>query len=489
MNEGASPATATPDGNPRPPVEHVLLDLRGKIQPRSVRGRYASWRVAMVLFTQAIFYGLPWLNWNGRQALLFDLSARKFHIFWLTLWPQDIVYLAALLIISALSLFLFTALAGRLFCGYACPQTVYTEIFMWIERQVEGDRQARLRLDKAPWTARKTRLKVTKHAAWFAVAVWTGFTFIGYFAPIRDLGHALVTLQLSYWQGFWMLLFGFATWGNAGFLRESVCKYMCPYARFQSVMFDPDTLLVTYDQRRGDPRGGRSRQLDHRAAGLGDCVDCSLCVQVCPTGIDIRNGLQYMCIGCGACIDACSQVMKKMRYPAGLIRYTSETALRQAGGDADLGRHWRRALRRPRVLVYAAVIALLVIGLQLALAMRNPLRLDLIRDRGILAREVAGGLIENVYQLQLINTASRPLTLRLQASGLPDMTVEFVRGGAGEVAEIAAESNRLLPIRLRVPAGAASPGAHPVQVQAVEVEAASAAPIRARESTSFYIPE
>ncbi|ARP94986.1 cytochrome c oxidase accessory protein CcoG [Bordetella genomosp. 13] len=458
---------------------HVMHDMRGKIYARSVQGRYARWRVIMVLLTQAVFYGTPWLQWNDRQAVLFDLGARKFYLFGLVLWPQDVVYLAALLIISALSLFLFTAIAGRLFCAYACPQTVYTEIFMWIERKVEGDRIARIRLDSAPFSLRKLRIKATKHAAWLAVAGWTGYTFIGYFAPIRELGMAAVTLQLGPWQWFWMLFYSFATWGNAGFMRETVCKYMCPYARFQSVMVDRDTLVVTYDRERGDPRGGRSRKADHHAAGLGDCVDCHLCVQVCPTGIDIRDGLQYMCIGCGACIDACEPVMDKMQYPRGLIRYTSERAMQSR-------RPGVRVLR-PRVLAYGALLLVLASGLMAALAMRNPLRMDVLRDRGVLGREVAGGLVENVYQLQLINTSREPLSLRLSASGMDGLTVLAGREGTDTVL-VPPESNRLMPLALRAPLGASGPGAHPIRLRAQSRQASGFA-VRVEEPSSFYIPE
>jgi cytochrome c oxidase accessory protein FixG len=310
-------------------VEQTLVDIRQKIYARSVLGWFARWRIALVVLTQALFYGLPWVNWNDRQAVLFDLGARKFYIFGMVLWPQDVIYLTLLLIISALGLFLFTAVAGRLFCGYACPQTVYTEIFMWIERRIEGDRIARIRLDESPLSLHKVRVKTIKHLLWLVVAVWTGFSFIGYFAPIRGLMADLMAFALGPWQWFWLLFYSFATWGNAGFLREQVCKYMCPYARFQSVMVDRDTLVVTYDKARGDPRGARSKKVDYKAQGLGDCVDCSICVQVCPTGIDIRDGLQYMCIGCGACVDACNEVMNKLEYPTGLIRYTSERALQE----------------------------------------------------------------------------------------------------------------------------------------------------------------
>ena len=367
------------------PEEVALYEIRKKIYPRAVHGSFARWRWGLVFLTQAVFYGLPWLTWNGRQAVLFDLGARKFYIFGLVFWPQDVIYLSVLLILSALSLFLFTAVAGRLWCGYACPQTVYTEVFSWIERKIEGDRLARIRLDAAPLSLEKIAIKALKHTAWFVIALWTGYTFVGYFTPIHDLGIHAITWQLGPWEFFWILFYGFATYGDAGFLREQVCKYMCPYARFQSVMFDKDTLVITYDPERGEPRGPRSKAVNPRHKGLGDCIDCSICVQVCPTGIDIRNGLQYECIGCGACIDGCNQVMDKMGYPPGLIRYTTENAL-ALGYDTKA--MWRRVFRA-RTLAYAAVL-LAIVGVTVgSLAMKNPLKADIIRDRGALAREAA----------------------------------------------------------------------------------------------------
>ena len=429
--------------------------MRSKIYPRSVSGIF-RWRIAFVFLTQLIFYGLPWLQWNGRQAVLFDLGARKFYLFGLVLWPQDVVYLAVLLVISALALFLFTAVAGRLFCGYACPQTVYTEIFMWVERKVEGDRVARMRLDESPWTWRKARLKVTKHFLWIALAWWTGSTFIGYFAPIRELGHELFALQLGPWQWFWMLFYGFATWGNAGFMREAVCKYMCPYARFQSVMVDPDTFVVTLRQAPRRSAGRPVAQGRPQGRGMGDCVDCSLCVQVCPTGIDIRDGLQYMCIGCGACVDVCDQVMDKMQYEPGLIRYTSERAML----DGLSAKSARSHLLRPRVLIYGTLILALAVAFVVSLAMRNPLRVDIIRDRGALGREVAGGMIENVYRLQIINTSDQPMHLRLTAEGMPGLTVLAGQQGSDTV-DVEAAANKLVPMVIRAPAGARSPAPTP----------------------------
>ncbi|AZG14197.1 cytochrome c oxidase accessory protein CcoG [Cupriavidus pauculus] len=479
--ETATWRPAPPSRTAADATEEALYEVRRKIYPRSITGAFSSWRVWLVILTQLVYYGTPWLQWNDRQAVLFDLGARKFYIFGLVLWPQDVIYLAVLLVISALSLFLFTAIAGRLFCGYACPQTVYTEIFMWIERRVEGDRIARIRLDGDPWSLRKLRIKATKHALWIVIALWTGFTFIGYFAPIRELGGEVLHWTLGPWQAFWMLFYAFATWGNAGFMREQVCKYMCPYARFQSVMVDRDTYVVTYDVGRGEPRGSRSRKADHHAAGLGDCVNCSICVQVCPTGIDIRDGLQYECIGCGACIDACDQVMDKMDYPRGLIRYTSENAMRQKLSPTAA----RKRLLRPRTIVYTLIWLALSAGFVASLAMRTPLKVDIIRDRGALGREVEGRWIENVYRLQLINATEAPMKIRVQANSaeMQDLTVEYDQGAEG----LAPTSNRLLPIRIRVPIEDAKEGTHKIEVT-VTAETDTDRDVRIRQSTSFIVP-
>ncbi len=426
-----------------PGLEQSLYEVRKKIYPRAVTGVFARWRWGLVFATQLVFYGLPWLTWNGRQAVLFDLGARKFHIFGLVLWPQDFIYLTALLVVSAFALFLFTAIAGRLWCGYACPQTVYTEIFLWVERVIEGDRVARMRLDRTRG-ARKAARKAAKHAAWIAIALWTGFTFVGYFTPIRHLGHEVASLSLGPWETFWVFFYGFATYGNAGWMREQVCKYMCPYARFQSAMFDRDTLIITYDPARGEPRGGRSRSADPARLGLGDCVDCGICVQVCPTGIDIRQGLQYECIGCAACIDGCDQVMKKMNYAPGLIRYSTENALEQGWG----GRQIVRRVLRPRVLLYTGVLAAIVVAVGTSLWVRLPMKLDVIPDRGSLAREVDDGRLENVYRLQVMNTEERARRYTLEAIGSEHLRhVELLaEPGAFEVGPV---TTRMIPVRVR----------------------------------------
>lgn len=446
-----------------------MYAAREEIYPRETKGRYASLRWACVWITQLVFYGVPWLNWNGRQAILFDLEARKFHIFDLVLWPQDFIYLAALLIISAYLLFLVTAVAGRVWCGFACPQTVYTEIFLWIERRIEGARSARIRLDRQPWTLDKLAKKSAKHVAWGGVALWTGFTFVGYFAPIRSLAQAIVTLGLGPWQWFWIGFYSLATYGNAGWLREQVCKYMCPYARFQSAMFDKDTLIVTYDQDRGEPRGASGPD-------RGDCIDCSMCVQVCPTGIDIRKGLQYECIGCAACVDACNGVMDKIGKPRGLIRYSTGRALAQ---------HWNArqiAARvvRPRVMIYTVLLTAIVIGFGMSLAMRTPLKVDVIRDRGSMGREVGDGVIENVYRLQIMNTAEMAHRFQIRVTGIDGIGL-----ADSGIAELEGASTRAVPVRVQAARGAARKGSNEIEFVVTAVDDPS---LSVTEKAVFIVP-
>jgi len=465
-------------------LEQSLYEIRKKLYPRAVSGWFAGWRIAFVIATQLVFYGTAWLQWNDRQAVLFDLASRKFYVFGLVFWPQDFIYLTALLVISALSLFLFTAVAGRLWCGYACPQTVYTEIFMWIERKVEGDRMARMRLD-SQGGMRKIRLKAVKHFLWIALALWTGFTFVGYFTPIRELSGAVASLSLGPWETFWLLFYSFATYGNAGWMREQVCKYMCPYARFQSAMFDPDTLIVTYDSARGEPRGARGRSADPRALGLGDCVDCGICVQVCPTGIDIRKGLQYECIGCAACIDGCNQVMKKLNYPPGLIRYSTENALRQGWNFRQMA---ARAVR-PRVLIYTGILSLIIIASGMSLLQRSPLKVDIIRDRAGLAREMDGGRLENTYRLQLSNASEQPMRITITVKGGAELRELGVTGGNG--LELAPVTTRMVPVRVSAVPAEGTSGARRIEfaVTAVPTGAAAADAYAVQEKSSFYVPQ
>jgi cytochrome c oxidase accessory protein FixG len=455
--------------------EGSLYEAQKKIYPRSVQGLFARWRWFFVALTQVVFYGLPWLEWGQRQAVLFDLGARRFYLFGLVLYPQDFIYLTGLLVISALSLFLFTAVAGRLWCGFSCPQTVYTEIFLWIERKVEGERGARMRLDGQPMSLEKLVKKWFKHLLWISLAMWTGFTFVGYFTPIRELGMEFLQTRMGSWEVFWVFFYGGATYGNAGFLREQVCKYMCPYARFQSAMFDRDTLIVSYDTVRGEPRGARSRKADPVALALGDCVDCTLCVQVCPTGIDIRQGLQYECIGCAACVDVCDTVMDKMNYPRGLIRFTTQNAMAKDWTRAQM---WRRVLR-PRVLVYGAVLAALTLGVLLSLAARTPLKVDVVRDRASLSRIVAGGKLENVYRLQVMNATEQPQRYRIAASGLEGLAL----ASPAEL-EVGPAESRWVPVRLQIGYGSAAPGSHVIHFTVSDATGQS----QVSEKSVFLIP-
>ena len=437
-----------------------ISDPDSKVYPRSIKGFYTRWRWGCVWLTQLVFYGLCWVTWNGRQAILFDLDKRKFYLFDLVLWPQDTIYLVFLMILGALTLFLFTAVAGRIWCGYACPQTVYTEIFMWFEKVIEGDRSHRMKLDAAPWTARKLAIKIAKHASWIALSLWTGITFVGYFMPIRELFNDLLTLSLGAWSGFWVVFYAFATYGNAGFLREQMCRQICPYARFQFAMLDPDTLIIAYDSVRGETRGARSKGSDPKTQSLGDCVDCSICVQVCPTGIDIRNGLQNECIGCAACIDACDQVMDKMNYPRGLIRYSTENAVNKRYTPMEI---LRRAAR-PRVLIYTAILVTLTAATAWSLATRVPLKVNILKDRNVLYREVDDGSIENIYRLQIMNTSDQTRTFHIRVSGLDGIRLT----GGDQITVIGGEIGTQTAA-VRADPGTSGSGAKPISFDIIDV--------------------
>lgn len=509
-------------------IDIDLLDSGGdsvyvserKVYPRDVSGRFDRLRKLAVFWLLGMYYLFPWLNWDSRQAVLFDLPARKFHVFGLTFWPQDFSLLALLLMILAFTLFFTTALAGRLWCGYACPQTVWTECFLWMERWTEGDRAKRMKLDAGPWNREKILRKGGKHLLWLLFALWTGFTFVGFFTPIASLGARLLPFDWNGWELFWVLFYSLATWGNAGILREQVCKYMCPYARFQSAMFDRDTLIIAYDPMRGEPRGPRKKGLAsvlERARGLldlrtaydyvfraskhpsaaasrlqaagtvmldgtdaaplpkfqteelGDCIDCTMCVQVCPVGIDIRNGLQYECIACGACIDACDDVMDKMGMPHGLIRYTTQHAL-----DGNSGR-----VLRPRIFVYGFLLTALVGAWTWGVFNRSPLIADVLRDRNALYQQ-QGDRTANGYTLKLVNKtdADRSYRVRIESADAASLVLKDapldVRVPAGEVVSQAVEVGA--PATLR--------GRHAL-VFVIEADDGSA---KARVDSTFFGP-
>lgn len=417
-------------------VEQSLYQKRQKIYPREVHGLFAALRSFGVFALLGLYYVTPWLQWDSRQAVLFDLPERKFYILNMVFWPQDFFYLTLLLIVAALGLFFVTALAGRVWCGYACPQTVWTELFLWIERKVEGNRNKQMKLDKEKGNFRRFRIKFTKHFLWLALSLFTGLTFVGYFSPIRGLAIDFSTLSTGPWETFWIFFYGFATYGNAGWLREQVCMYMCPYARFQSAMIDSDTMIISFDTSRGLPMGPRKKTADKVEKGLGDCIDCTICVQVCPTGIDIRDGLQYQCIGCAACIDACDDVMNKMGYEKGLVRYTTENTLN--GKPTQL--------LRPRVIIYAIILATVTLGSFYSILQRQPLALDVIRDRNTLFRETNEGLIENVYILKIMNMDSVTHNYSLSVDGIENMILKK------DIDEIRVESGKVIefPVRIQV---------------------------------------
>jgi len=410
-------------------AEVSLFVKRKKLYPRQVHGLFANLRITGIVVLLGLYYLLPWINFDGHQIILFDLPARKFYIFHWVFWPQDFIYLALLLICGALALFLFTALAGRLWCGYACPQTVWTEVFLWIERKVEGSRSQQMKLDQQSSNARKTRLKITKHSIWIVFSLITGFTFVGYFTPIRELAFSISELQLGPWETFWLIFYSFATYGNAGWLREQVCMYMCPYARFQSVMLDKNSLLISYDALRGEARGSRKRGEDAKEKQLGDCIDCTLCVQVCPVGIDIRDGLQYECIGCAACIDVCDTVMDKMGYDKGLVRYTTENALNGKKSN----------ILRPRIIIYSLLLISLLSGVIYSIETRSLVTLDVIRDRNALYRENDEGEISNSYTIKVLNMDVVDHAFNFSAEGLKGLSIsikEPISVKAGQVFEI-----------------------------------------------------
>jgi cytochrome c oxidase accessory protein FixG len=473
-----------PDPQAPPVVARSLFEAHQKVQVRSVQGWFTNLRWAMVWLTQIAFYGLPWLPWHGRQAVLFDLNTRRFFLFDLVLLPQDFIYLAALLVLCALGLFFFTALAGRLWCGYACPQTVYTEVFMWVEHHLEGDRTARLRLDKQPWGPVKLLRRGGKHLVWLLISLWTGLTFVGYFTPMRELLGELLTARIGPWEAFWSLFYGLATYGNAGFLRDQVCKYMCPYARFQGVMLDADSLIVGFDTARGEPRGARPKSVNPRDRGLGDCIDCTLCVQVCPVGIDIRDGFQMECIGCGACIDACDGIMDKMAYPRGLIRYATQNGMASSWTRTTmLQRVWR-----PRTLLYGAALMAGVAAFAWSLASRPPFRVDVIRDRGVMARLADDGGIDNVYRLFVMNSDEAPHRYQIDVSGTHG--IYGLRVDEGQQLMLGPMDSRQMTVRIHLsPEAAANLTGQVIPIQiGVEQNGRPGETVRVMEKSTFIVP-
>jgi cytochrome c oxidase accessory protein FixG len=389
------------------------VEAAHKVQARATQGRFTRWRTATLWATQLFFLAVPWLNWHGRQMVLFDIAAQRFYIGSLVLLPQDLIFLAGLLIFSAMLLFVTTTLFGRLWCGFSCPQTVYTELFIWVERRLEGDRHRRLQLDRSGWTLDKLWRRGSKQLGWVLISLVTGLTFVGWFTPMRPLALDVVQGQLGFWDAFWAFFYGGFCYLNAGLLREKVCLHMCPYGRFQSALMDADTRIVAYDSLRGEPRGSQR---------AGACIDCTICVQVCPTGIDIRDGLQAACIGCGVCIDACDAVMDKIGQPRGLVRMATQRSLAPGAPEQPVAR--APAWHQRRVRIYLGVMAALVAALAWSLAARPDVRVNVMRDRGVMARVVDEGAVENVYRLRLMSQTEQLLQVDIRPAGLEGATVQ-----------------------------------------------------------------
>lgn len=443
---------------------YSLYEAHEKIHPREVTGRFQRIRFWVISTVWIVFYGLAWIKWDDRQAILFDLPARQFHIFNITFWPQDFYLLTWLLILGALTLFLVTAIAGRIWCGYTCPQTVWTEAFLYFERLTEGNYRQRKKLDQSPWNWDKVWRKTAKQMLWIGFALWTGFTFVGYFTPIRGLGSGVLDFTLGGWQWFWFLFYSFATYGNAGFLREQVCQYMCPYARFQGAMLDKDSLTVSYNAARGEPRRAKKKAKTTEPAleeNQGDCINCNICVQVCPTGIDIRDGSQYECIGCTACIDACDQVMDRVGKPRGLVGYASERELTEPEipGLEVTGRkvtnNWlakyQRFLSRvlrPRIVLYLVLWCILGLSFVLFVAFRSPVAIDIVRDRNAFFQISKPGYVDNVYTLKLMNKQQEPINLDISVEEYAQAELLF---NQEQLKDVVAGAVTDLPLRIRLP--------------------------------------
>jgi cytochrome c oxidase accessory protein FixG len=423
----------------------MLYEDQGKVYTRKISGFYQSIRRYTGLPLIIGFLLMPWFVIDGRPAMLFDLPARKFHILWMTFWPQDGMLLAWILIIAAFSLFTVTVLFGRVWCGFTCPQTVWTLMFIWAEHFCEGDRNKMIKLDKQAWNMEKILRKGSKHFLWFLIAFITGVTFVGYFYGVRELLAGLwptigdggaVSWDIHPAAAFWTFFFMVATYANAGWLREQVCKYMCPYARFQAVMYDSDTLAVHYDAARGESRGPRKPKTDYRAEGKGDCIDCSWCVQVCPVDIDIRDGMQYECINCGLCVDACNQVMDKMGYERGLVRYTSQDQLEN--GETHF--------IRPRLFGYTFAVIAMIVAFAYVIGNRQPVSVDVIRDRGTKMYRVSKGNVQNVYTVKINNMDRGSHAYDISVSGDGDYKIKGFRALELEEGEIFT-----MPVRISVP--------------------------------------
>ncbi|CAO3409167.1 cytochrome c oxidase accessory protein CcoG [Azospirillum largimobile] len=470
MPSDAPIITRRPNHSPAPQEPQPAYASHRKIHPKAVRGRYRRMKTGLGAVLLALFALLPFLRWDRGpgvpdQAVLFDLGSQRFYIFAVQLWPQHVYYITGVMIIAAIGLFLATALGGRVWCGFTCPQTVWTDLFVWIERRVEGDRSERIRLDKQPWTAPWLAKKAVKHAAWLAISAFTGFLSIAYLTDAPTLAVDLLRFDASALAAGSVLFMAACTYLMAGFMREQMCFYVCPWPRIQAAMLDEDSLVVTYQDWRGEGRAPlrKSEGWDTRAQkGFGDCIDCGQCVQVCPTGIDIRDGIQMECIGCGLCVDACNDVMARIGRPGDLIRFDTLTA-QAAKAVATPPPRYR--LIRPRTIVYGLMLVVVGGAMAIALALKPSNDIAVLRDRAPLFVALSDGRIQNAYTIKIANMSLTDRQYRLTLSGLPQASLAL-SGESGETGELAlsARGNAVetYRIQVRVPRSALADASTPL---------------------------
>ena len=398
---------------------------RVRVYPKRVRGLFRRMKWVALVLLLAIYYSVPWLRWDRGpnapdQAVLIDLPNRRAYFFWIEIWPQEVYYLMALMLLAALGLFLVSSLVGRVWCGYACPQTVWTDLFLWVERLVEGDRNARIKLDASPLSAGKIARKSAKHGIWILIAALTGGAWVMYFNDAPTVVERILTGEATLKVYFFFGLLTATTYMLAGWAREQVCTYMCPWPRFQAAMLDEDSYVVTYRTWRGEPRGKHKK--GDSWDGRGDCVDCNQCVAVCPTGVDIREGLQLECIGCGLCVDACNGVMEKIGRPRGLIAYDTARHQRARAEGTALAYH----LIRPRTVVYVVLLVVIALAMAWRLATRSTLDLNVLHERSPLFVMLSDGGIRNGYTIKVINKSRGERTLTLTLEGIEGAAMRVV---------------------------------------------------------------
>ncbi len=430
-----------------------LFAKQAKIYPRRVWGKFRKLKWLSMVTLLAIYYGTPWLRWDRGehapgQAILIDIPHTRAYFFGIEIWPQEVYFITGLLILAAVGLFFITSLFGRVWCGYACPQTVWTDLFVWVERIVQGDRNARKKLDESPWTLDKIRKKTLTHIIWLLIGLCTGGAWVFYFNDAPTLADQIMHFDVPWSVGSWIVGLTFSTYLMAGFAREQVCTYMCPYARFQSAMFDKDTLIIAYDKVRGEPRG------KHKAGdsweNRGHCIDCDSCVVVCPMGIDIRNGLQMECIACGLCVDACDNVMEKIGLPKGLIRYDTES---------------KKSFNplRPRTFWYGGILAAVGVFMLYGLLTRSPLELNVIHDRNPLYVTLSDGSVRNGYVVHILNKTHEDRTYRVAIEGLEDARLRVQANETVEVENLEVMADSIGTFRLFVVAPGQSAPRQPIR--------------------------